>query len=466
MLKMYDLELEMAILSTIFTNLSLAYEINQVDFYYPVTKFIAGILITLATTTPTASKEYAFSSLMSSPHSGVTDLQIEQAVLALKKQRPSTSFVKDVDQLRKLSHMRAFKSALVTSDNMLNEGDFNKAKVNLFETIMQLGNEEANSITTALSQPMDELFPAEQIGFVPSGFDVLDHHNGGFGNQELIILAADSGSGKSTLMQIMATSSIRYGYNPVYFNLEMSAKNWFSRYFSHIGKLSHTALTLHAVSLDKSELDKIYFGIIDLYGMDDDSKNELRVFYEKKKPKLRDFNTFFNEAKKIAKIRNNDITVISSNVSSVTDIFQKTNALRKNNRCDIIYVDYVNMLLNSLSRMTTAEKLAQIALDLKNLSKSLNIPVIAAAQWNKSESDVKYSKAIRETADTLYNWREYFPGGSVHTGFSTSGVRYFVFGSIKARNSEPIQPKIMEADFGVMSVDISEESPPPGAIEK
>lgn len=463
---MYSLQLEMGILSSILDNLSLANGVSVIDFYFPITKYVMSILSTTSFTVPNASIEYIYSALQSTPHTGLTDLQIEQITVSLRNTKPSVSFNKDVEQLKKFTHMRTLKTALVTSDELLKDGDFTKARDSVFSTIVKLGEDEASSLTAALSQSIEELFPNDSMGFVPSGYDLIDNTFGGFGAQELITLAADSSSGKSTLMQIMALKSIPSGYNPVYFNLEMSKKSWFSRYFSYIGQVSLKDITLNFNGLARESLDRIYNGLIDTYTTDDISANKLKEVYNSKKPGLRNVQQFFIEAKKVVNIRKNDIIIISDGINTVGDIFQKTNALLKNRRCDIVYVDYINMLLTTANKMSVAEKLAQLALELKNLAKSLNIPVVMAAQWNSNENDVKYAKAIRETSDTVLHWVEYFPGTKKQPGFSVYGPRYFAFGSTKSRNGEPIPPKIMETDFSKMAIDITTSSLPEGALSR
>lgn len=457
---LYDLNLEIGVIASIVNELTLVYEVRPEIFYYPITKYIVGILSTIAITTPNASKEFMFSTLQSSPHSGLTDLQIDQAIIAIKNAKPSSSFKQDVEQLKKLAQMRNLSIALKDSDVHLKEGNYDKAKEIIFDTVIQMGSEEVDRINSVLTQSMIEIFPLDSLYFIPSGFDVIDQTTGGFGNEELITLAADSGSGKSTLMQIMAINAVKHNYSPVYFNLEMSSRHWFSRYFSHIGKIPHSRITLNAHNLDQNELDKIFYGAIEMYALDSESKQKLKTLYLKEKPRFKDFSDFFVKYRKSVNFRKNDIIVISSGVSSVADIFQKANALRKSNRCDIVYVDYINMLLNFNQKASVAEKLASIVLDLKNMSKVLNIPVVCAAQWNKAENDVKYARAIRETSDTLYHWAEYFPANEV------SDHRYFAFMSHKSRNAMPLTPKIMEAEFNIMTVQISFEPPPEGVITK
>jgi len=448
---MQDLNLEMLILRTVIDQLELAYKIRPTDFYYPVHKFISGVLVTLAVTQPKIEPDAIYSAILATPHPNLKTDELSSTLEVLKKFKSSSgTFTQDVAQLKKLAQMRDLQNAVNEANKFLDFGDYDSAKTSLHSTLVKLGEDETSKVSTVTTELVSELFPEKAEIFIPTGFKEIDDNMGGFGNQELIILAADSGSGKSTLMQIMSINMIEENYYPVYFNLEMSPKHWFSRFYSHVSEIPHKDITLQPHSLSRDQLDKLYSGLINLYGYDDAAKTFLNNFYKQHQFLFKDLNTFYDEARRLEKFRNNDTIVISSNVSSVADIFQQASSLKKQGKCDIVFVDYINLLMNQTTRMTTAEKLSQIALELKTLSKTLNIPVVCAAQWNRNENDVKYSKAIRETADTLFTWKE-LPSQSLDS-------RDFAFYSVKSRNAEPLSPRKMRAEFTRMVIEISSET--------
>ena len=181
---------------------------------------------------------------------------------------------------------------------------------------------------------------------IPFGFRSLDEWTGGIQPHEFVTVAGFSGIGKSTLLMALAFNMWAAGKTPLFIPLEMSAEAVLRRFDAmatglDYWKLKH--LDLPEVALD----------------------------------------TWREHAEKI-RHRPCDIPVIDS-IRGCTPDHVYAETIR--HRPDVVFVDYVGLMRSShpTSRNTSMwQALTEITQDLKQNARTLGIPIVAAAQTNRS----------------------------------------------------------------------------------
>ena len=203
-----------------------------------------------------------------------------------------------------------------------------------------------------------------------TGYEELNKLTFGFHPGELLILAARPGIGKSTFALNIASNACKnVGASVAFFSLEMGVDQLTMRLFSEYsgiplsklrsGKLSPMEMT--ALMVAKSEVDKL-----DLF-LDDSSE------------------------------------------SSINEIRAKCLKLKRENKLDLVVIDYLQ-LVNVLNfKGNRVEEVGRISRALKNMARELEVPVLALSQLSrKSEDDgrprlshLRESGSIEQDADIV-----------------------------------------------------------------
>ncbi len=175
------------------------------------------------------------------------------------------------------------------------------------------------------------------------GFDKLDNLLGGLTRGDMIVLAARPAVGKSALSTQIARNLSKQGLRIGIYNLEMNEDQIYERFL-----VNESALSLNRVR------NANYF--------------------------LGDEEERFNNAnEEIEKLEN--IIVTSDGCKKVSEIMHES----KNMDFDVIIIDYLQLLEpEGTYKGNRTSEVGEISRKLKQLAKTLNIPVIALSQLNRA----------------------------------------------------------------------------------
>lgn len=276
----------------------------------------------------------------------------------------------------------------------------------------------------------------ERPRFIPTGFPTLDEVTGGFSPGELIVISAPRGSGKSTLMMQLAVNSCARGHHPVYVNLEMSRREWTCRLFSNITVLPYTKI--RRLATDSSEKALLRFRVGLFYVKE---KNAYRDWFVADKRRLIEMPAveFYKELQKFE--FGGSITHLGSESASMTKLVAKLRNLKRAGS-DLVLVDYLSWIKYGPAHYKQHERLGEAALKLKDIAKTMEIPVVVATQVTE-EGNVKYSRAVEDHADQIIMWNEVHDRGQDPWRFSAMMT--------KSRNS-PMCSIYLEAMFSKMAI--------------
>lgn len=181
---------------------------------------------------------------------------------------------------------------------------------------------------------------------IPFGFRSLDAWTGGIQPHEFVSVAGFLGLGKSTMLMVMAYNIWMQGFTPLYISLEMESRAIMRRWDAmatglDYWKLKH--LDLEEVALDS-----------------------------------------WRETAGKIQHKECDITVIDS-IRDCTPNHVFAETIR--HQPDVVFVDYVGLMKSGTPVSRGAQQwqtLTEITRDLKQNARTLGIPIVAAAQTNRS----------------------------------------------------------------------------------
>lgn len=213
---------------------------------------------------------------------------------------------------------------------------------------------------------VEEVFSAEMPRLIPSTFSNFDSKTGGFGANDLVILASHMKGGKSiTALNIGVEQYLQHNLDVIYIPLEMSKQETVQRLISKISTVEHTKIR-----------QKSWNGM--------ELKQARKSWSRFKKHGIKNSCRF---------------TVWP--IASLT-IPQLKMRLRPMGY-DVIIIDYINLLIDTTNNPQEWLRLSNHARDLKLLTKELDSLIIAPTQMNM-DGEIRYSKAIKEHANTVWTW--------------------------------------------------------------
>ena len=229
--------------------------------------------------------------------------------------------------------------------------------------------------------------------FVTTGFNAIDNMNGGFYNGQMIVIGARPSVGKSALMGQMAIKMAKAGKKVGIISLEMNN--------------NEIAARLAAIETD-IDFSKVFRTIL--------HDEELhKQFYNK-------------IAKSTIKL---PIFLSDKTQVNVSEIKAKAIKLKASKGCDVIMVDYLQLIESSTSNKSynREQEVAKMSRGLKLMAQELDIPVIVLCQLNRAVSarsykdrfpklsDLRESGAIEQDADVvMFVHRDFMSGWPVDDG--------------------------------------------------
>lgn len=219
---------------------------------------------------------------------------------------------------------------------------------------------------------------------IPSGFPLLDIKLGGFRPSKMYVFAARPGDGKTALLLNFIDTAVASGCNVLFFSLEMDETELMQRWIAmraHIDskKLRDGRLTDDMDEMGNTEWDRVVL-----------AHQEISTFPGK---------LFIDDTP------GNTITAIKS----------KSLRMHTQHGIDMVCVDYLQMAkVAPEQNQRFKEKrleIEEVSQELKNLSRELDIPVIALAQLNRDVdkradrmpqlSDLKEASGIEQDANVV-----------------------------------------------------------------
>jgi len=212
---------------------------------------------------------------------------------------------------------------------------------------------------------------------VPSGYDELDTITGGFQKSELIVIAGRPSHGKTALaLNIARNAAVDHGKSVGIFSIEMSNRELALRFICLESKVD--IAKLKTGRLPESDWAKI--------------------------------------AKQTPRLMSSKINVIIDDSSplSLLELRSKARRMKAINNIDMVIVDYLQLMeVSNRANLDRHLEIAYITRGLKQLSKELDIPVVALSQLSRKVedragkekrpqlSDLRESGAIEQDADVV-----------------------------------------------------------------
>lgn len=208
---------------------------------------------------------------------------------------------------------------------------------------------------------------------ITTGFQSLNKATGGFRPTNLVILAARPGVGKTSLALHFAKMAARAGEWVNFYTLEMKSSDLMKIMIS--GESSVNRIKLRDGKIEGEDWNLIH--------------NSLAGF--------------------------ENLPIIWNDYAGLTSTIIKSNTVknRKAGKCDLIIIDYLQLVKPTDKKAIREQQISEISRTLKEIAVSENIPVICLSQLNRAATGEKpqlhhlrESGALEQDADiVLFPWR-------------------------------------------------------------
>lgn len=231
---------------------------------------------------------------------------------------------------------------------------------------------------------------------IPTGLRFLDKATGGLHDTDLVVVAGRPGMGKTAaVLSWLLHQIIHTDKHVVFFSLEMGSLQLMARLVAMCGLID--AEKIRKGGLSETEWKNIHKAGNSL------CSDRIHIFDDK---------------------------------LTLTSILSTARRKKNQKKCDIVYVDYIQLVSHSKSKGSLREQdVSDISRQLKLLAKGLRIPVVALSQLNRSVetrggdkrpmlSDLRESGAIEQDSDIIcFIYRpEYYNITQYENGESTLDV--------------------------------------------
>ncbi len=254
--------------------------------------------------------------------------------------------------------------------------DFTRSELNAIDNFITSAN--PGQITEVVAKnalhDIDADAKAIQAGISPgisSGISDLDRALGGWRNTNLVILAARPGVGKTSFALHLAVTAARQGKWVNFYGLEMKNEDLFRILLS--GETDIPRSNIRDGRLDSIDWEKI----------------------------------------NVATGQLEPLTILWNDYAGTTVAQIKANTTRnkKAGKCDIVIIDYLQLMKPTDKKAIREQQIADMTRTLKETALSENIPVICLSQLNREVekrtdkepnlSDLRESGAIEQDADVV-----------------------------------------------------------------
>ena len=235
------------------------------------------------------------------------------------------------------------------------------------------------SFSEVMREACDVLFNKTGANFIPSGFIDLDALIAGFSPGTVSIIAARPGVGKTAFaLNIMQNAVLKYGKKVAFFSLEMRKIELVFRIWGCMASVNGDAIRRQRLSDDE-------------------------------------WNRLFDAAEKY---KDSKIYIDDTAAIDISTLRERSKRMKRQYDIDMLIVDYLQLMHSEGRKFQSREQeVADISRRLKEISKDLDIPIIALAQINREcesraekrpvMSDLRESGSLEQDADNiLFLYRE------------------------------------------------------------
>jgi len=288
------------------------------------------------------------------------------------------------------------------------------SKLLLEKSKFRLIEEDAfKNIDNDIQQLIDIREHPERYKGIPTGFQKIDDATGGWRKGELSIVLGRPGMGKSILLMNFGYSAYVARFNVVYITIEMPIEQQKRRLFSKITKISYSKLK-QPERLDETELEYI-------------------------KSKVKKIKSNYHNFYWIIDAPEN---CTASFIESRIIAFESATG----QKVDLLIVDPIYLMQPSDKK--AEDKVGTISWDLKILGRKLDIPVLAASQFNReSHSRHRHEKGT-DTADAAFSDKL---GNNCDNMMGITGDKFNARLSFPKTRDSNIQDVYLEKHFDIMT---------------
>jgi replicative DNA helicase len=226
----------------------------------------------------------------------------------------------------------------------------------------------------------ESLSKAGLIAGIPSFSGAITEHTNGWQGENLIIIAGRPGSGKTAYALAEAKAASKNGDNPCFFSLEMSDIS-----------LADRLLIAEAEGMGQDELDDGYSYRFRKGCLKEEEKERLYLAHTE----LKKLNLFVDDK-------------AGCNLNYISKVAK---SLNKRGKCDMIIIDYLQLLTGSGKKQNREQEVSEMTRGLKLLAKEISVPVFLLAQLNREVerrpskqpimADLRESGSIEQDADII-----------------------------------------------------------------
>jgi len=251
--------------------------------------------------------------------------------------------------------------------------DADRSLAGLLQEKYSRSSQKISDIITDVYEDIKQRMTSDEtILGIQTGFVDLDEQLSGLRKANLVIVAARPSMGKTALaLNMAANAALRYSANVVVFSLEMAKEELAFRLLASESRID--ARRLRVGRITQGEMESFTEGIRRLSG--------------------------------------SSIVVDDTPALGILELRARARRLHKEGLCDVIFVDYLQMLRGTGSAQSREQEIAEISRMLKAVAMELRIPVVALSQLNRGLenrenkrprlSDLRESGAIEQDADVI-----------------------------------------------------------------
>lgn len=263
----------------------------------------------------------------------------------------------------------------LSSDIFSETKDTQDLLLSLHKDLSLLTQDVASSDITTLKDAIDGVYKQIDANMrggtltgTDTGFKEINKASGGLQKSDLIVIAGETGSGKTSMALALVDSASKNGDGVAFYSMEMKKEQCAARLLSMNSGIPSNQILF-------SPLDDNYFEIID---------------------------------RGVNKIYNLPIFFDDNSTSNIDKIIASIRAMKSRHDISGAVVDYLQILNVNQKSANKEQAMGEVARRLKNLSKELDIWVIALSQLNRDAQNpvpnlnrLRDSGQIAEAADIV-----------------------------------------------------------------
>lgn len=254
--------------------------------------------------------------------------------------------------------------------------EFSRSELNSIDNFLVCSNpgKTTDVVAKETIEAIEEDVKTIKEGNVPgisTGLYDLDESTGGWRNTNLITIAARPGVGKTSFALHLAITAARQGKWVNFYGLEMKSQDLFRIILSAETDIDRSSL--RDGRIDQPEWAKIHIAI--------------------------------NELERLPILWNDDPDM------TINQIVANTRRNRRTGKCDMVIVDYLQLVTPSDKKAIREQQIAEITRKFKQTALRENIPIIELSQLNRDIdkrtdkepglSDLRESGAIEQDSDVV-----------------------------------------------------------------